>query len=336
MRNIASCGLAIALCVAACSNKDDSNKKKKPAPATKTTAEPAEKKAAEPPAPDPKLIERGAYVAGLAGCLQCHTALGPQGPALDKLGAGGFEFPEVFGTWRSPNITPDKKTGIGDWTDAQIIALLRTGKRPDGTQVYPIMPYMYYAAMSDDDANALVAFLRTLPPVENAVEGNTDLKLPKPPAPPATGKAPPQDDPVKYGEYLATLMHCHMCHTPMTEKGPDMSKSFAGGFKFEIPAQFEPMLGKGYLVSPNITPHEKNGVGGHTDEQLMAAVRELKKKDGSPIFGPMGMYAGTWSKVTDDDAKAIVAYLRSLPPNDTKPEASKFTPPAGPPPGAPK
>ncbi len=278
--------------------------------------------------PSAEVLARGEYIAGVAGCALCHTAFGPKGPALDKMWAGGLEIPEAFGTWRSPNITQDKKTGIGGWSDEEIIAAVRQGKRPDGSQMYPIMPYPFYNAMSDGDAKALVAYLRTIPAIENAVAGNTDLKLPKMEVPPAKG-AEPGDDPVKRGEYLAALAHCAVCHTPMGPEGMDMSKFMAGGSPMEIPA-----FGEGALHPPNLTPHPETGIGTWTDAEITTALREMKKKDGSPILGPMAMYQMGWAKISDQDIAAIIAYLRSLPPIENAVPKSTFKP-HGPPPDAP-
>ena len=273
---------------------------------------------------DKALLERGAFIANVSGCALCHTAFGPNGPDLAKMWAGGLEIPEEVGTWRSPNITQDKKTGIGGWTDAEILAAVREGKRPDGSRLYPIMPWPFYHAMSDADGQALVAYLRTVAPIENAVAGNTDLKMPKMELPPPAGKAP-EDTPLARGAYYASLMHCAACHTPMTEKGPDMSRAFAGGMKWELP-----MFGDGTLYASNITPHE-TGIGAWSDEELTRAIRELKKKDGSPIFGPMAMYQPAWSQLSDDTVKDLIAYLRSLPPIDNAVPKSTFVP-KGPPP----
>lgn len=281
--------------------------------------------AADVAAVDPELIKRGEYVAGISGCALCHTAFGPTGPALDKMWGGGLEVPEEVGTWRSPNISQDKKTGIGSWTDQQIIDAVREGKRPDGSTLYPVMPYPFYNRMSDADAKALVAFLRTVPPVDNAVAGN-DLKIGKPPVPPATGAEAPAD---KRGEYLTSLMHCGACHTVMTPQGPDMAKWMAGGTKFEMP-----MFGEGALYSQNITPHPTTGIGGWTDAEIVASLREMKHKDGAPIMGPMQMYQMGWSKIADADMTAIVGYLRALPPIDNAVPKSTFKP-KGPPPEAP-
>jgi len=275
-------------------------------------------------APSPETLARGGYLAGIMGCALCHTAFGPTGPALDKMWAGGLEMAEAFGTWRSPNISQDKKTGIGGWTDQEIINAVREGKRPDGTMLYPIMPYPFYNRMSDSDAKALVAFLRTLPAIENTVAGN-DLQMPKTPVPAATG-AEPEAGQVKQGEYLTTLMHCAACHTSYGPDGPNMAKWMAGGDAMEMP----PMFGEGKLYPSNLTPHA-TGIGGWTDAELTTALRELKKRDGSPIQGPMQMYQASWSKMPDADVNAIIAFLRSQAPIDNAVPKSTFKP--HPPPG---
>jgi mono/diheme cytochrome c family protein len=296
-----------------------------PPPATDTPP------ATDKPAPDPALVERGKYMADVMGCMHCHTPFGPNGaPDMNKSWAGGLEVPEKFGTWRSPNITPDPETGIGKWTDEQIVAAVREGKRPDGTSLKPIMPYLFYNVVSDDDAKALVAFLRTVPPVVNKVERATDLKLPDIPAPKPPGE-PPGDDPVARGAYFTSLMHCVICHTPPGKDGmPDMGKAFAGGFPMELP-----FMGKGVLFSSNITPDKKTGIGAYTDEQIVAAIREMKKKDGKPIVGPMAMYQTGWYRLEEEDVKGIVAFLRSLKPIANKVPKSTFKPSAGGPPPAP-
>jgi len=277
--------------------------------------------AAAPPPSDGALLERGKYVADLMGCEQCHTPFGPEGPDPARAFAGGLEIPEPFGTWRSTNITQDRETGIGAWTDAQILAAIREGKRPDGDQLFPIMPYPLYHQLSDADGAALIAYLRTVPPVVNQVERATDLKLPKIPMPPAAGAEPPAD-PVGRGAYLASLMHCAMCHTPPGADGaPDLQRAFAGGMKFELP-----MMGTGALFSSNLTPDPATGVGAWKDEDLLAAVRGMTKRDGSLIVGPMALYQQGWFRVTEDDGKALVAFLRSLPAIVNRVPSSTFAP----------
>jgi mono/diheme cytochrome c family protein len=156
-------------------------KEKNEAPAPVAVTPPP--KPVEPPKPDPKLVARGAYVANIAGCVLCHTGIGERGPDMDNAWAGGLEIAEKFGTWRSPNITQSKDNGIGGWTDEQILASIREGKRPGGEMLYPVMPYPFYNTMSDDDGKALVAFLRTLPANEKKVERTGELPLPKIPTP---------------------------------------------------------------------------------------------------------------------------------------------------------
>lgn len=140
-------------------------------------------------------VERGKYLVTIAGCTDCHTP----GYFLGKpdktrfLGGSevGFELPGL-GTFYGPNLTPDKETGIGSWTSAQVLAALQTGARPDGRLLAPIMPWHAYASLSQSDASAIVTFLRSLPPVKNKVPGPfgpTDkptsfvMKIIPPPAP---------------------------------------------------------------------------------------------------------------------------------------------------------
>ncbi len=334
MRMLAIAALAGVVALGACGKDDKAKSNRKDTPKKEPPKVKVPQDKPPEPKPDPALIARGAYVAQLGGCVICHTGMTEQGPDVAKAFAGGLVVTEPYGTWRSPNITPDKKTGIGDWTDEQIMAAIRQGVRPDGTKLYPIMPYMYFSQIADDDAKALVAFLRSLPPIENAVQGSDELKMPQPPAPPALTDMPDKSDPAKYGAYLANIMHCHVCHTPMTDKGPDMAKSFAGGDPMPMPPEFQAM-GTGDLIAPNITPDEKTGIGKWTEEQIVAAFTQAKRPDGKPIFGPMMFYAMGWKDMPAEDAKAVAAFLKSLPPTKNKVAKSTFKP-AGPPPGAPK
>jgi mono/diheme cytochrome c family protein len=119
-------------------------------------------------------IERGRYLVGLGGCNDCHTPGYFFGKPDTKRYLGGsevgFEIPNL-GVFHGPNLTPDKETGLGTWTDAQIVAALRTGTRPDGRILAPIMPWRAFASLTDSDAKAIVAFLKSLPPVNNKVPG---------------------------------------------------------------------------------------------------------------------------------------------------------------------
>jgi hypothetical protein len=183
------------------------------------------------------------------------------------------------------------------------------------------MPFTRYHVMSDRDAKALVAYMRTLPAIENAVEGNTDLKLPKPEVPPAKGEEP-GSDPVSLGGYWVSLMHCAECHTPYTEEGPDFTREFAGGMEIEMP----PMFGTGKLYTANLTSDPETGLGKWTDAEIVASITQGKKRDGSPLFGPMALFQGYWSKIEKRDMDAIVAFLKSIPPIVNEVPASTFKP----------
>ena len=328
--------------IAGCNKKDDQPAKTELAatpPATPIeapkTAEPLQQKAREPRRPDAKLLERGTYLVKATGCAVCHTAIGPNGPDLEHAFAGGLEMPDKFGTWRTPNITPDKNTGIGNWTDDQIAAAIREGVRPDGSGIYAIMPFMNYAAMSDDDVKAIVAFLRQVKPVQNVVAPNRELKMPKGPPPNlvelqaarASGDAT-SDDPLKRGSYLASLMLCSHCHwTPGKDFTPQPGKMFSGGLPIQVP-----MLGTGTLVGKNITSDLETGIGKWTEDQIYAAIKTMMKPDGKQIQGPMLFLQSQWSQLDDKDLHAVAAFIKQLPPVKNKVAESTFKP--NPPPAA--
>lgn len=286
---------------------------------------------AEAPKHDPKLVERGAYLTSLLGCPYCHMPMGPKGPDFQRAFAGGMEIPEKFGTWRAPNITPHEGSGIGSWSDEQIIAAIREGVRPDGSKLFPIMPYLNYNRMTDDDAKAVVAFLRTVPEIDKVVAPNKDLKLPQIPAPKPGNEPDVTGDPLKHGEYLVTLMHCNMCHTaPGKDGAPDMTKQYAGGMEMEMPP-----LGTGVLHTSNITSEAETGIGKWSLEDVKKSMRTLTRPDGTLIQGPMQFYLAGWSKMDDSDLTAIATYVKQIPAVKNKVPKSTFKPhPMGPPPGA--
>lgn len=265
---------------------------------------------AAPPAQGGGDAARGAIVfAEAAGC-GCHT---------DKAGflAGGRVFQGPFGTVYSRNITPDKDTGIGNWTDAQIKAVLRTGKDDEGHQLFPIMPYAEFSGMSEQDANDLIAYLRTVPAVKNAVPENK-LNGPVPPftprgAPPAT--APTEG--VARGAYLVNNVSlCNDCHTPANADGsPDMTKMLAG--------QYRPDLGG---IVPNITSDSETGIGKWTAEQIAAVLKTGLKPDGKPVGGAMAEAVQGFKNMPQADALAIASYIKTVPAVKNSPQA---------PPGAP-
>jgi mono/diheme cytochrome c family protein len=125
-------------------------------------------------AADPEAIARGKYLVNIAGCNDCHTPgyfLGKPDTARFLAGSEvGLEIPGL-GVFHGPNLTPDNATGLGNWTDAQIVAALQKGERPDGRMLAPIMPWQVFANLTKQDVDAIVALLRSLPPVANKVPG---------------------------------------------------------------------------------------------------------------------------------------------------------------------
>lgn len=254
--------------------------------------------------------ERGAYlVNSIMGCGNCHTPMGPKGPLPGMDLAGGTVFDEKPFTAHAANITQDRETGIGAWTDAQIARAIREGIRPDGSLIGPPMPIELYRGISDSDLAAAVAYLRTVKPVSNKV-AKSEYRMPLPPAygPPVVSVADvPRTDKVKYGAYLAgPVGHCIECHTPMAGPGQRdyANRTGAGGFELRGPW--------GLAIAANITPHNETGIGKWTDAQIKRAITQGIRADGSPLNPPMG-YA-FYARMKPEDLDAVVAYLRSLKP----------------------
>ncbi len=252
-------------------------------------------------------LERGKYLMeSIVACGNCHTPMGPQGPLPGRELAGGMEFQEGFGIARTPNITPDRETGIGAWTDEQIVLAIREGKRPDGSIIGPPMPIALYRGMADSDVNAIVAYLRQVKPVANKVE-KSSYTVPLPPSyGPPVGEvvAPPPSDKVAHGAYLAgPLGHCIECHSTPNEKGiPDfVNRTGGGGMMFKGPW--------GVSHAANITP---SALRDWSDAQIKAAITEGVRRDGSRLNPPMAF--AFYRNMRADDLDALVAYLRALKP----------------------
>jgi mono/diheme cytochrome c family protein len=250
------------------------------------------------------LLERGRYLVEVTGaCGNCHTPMGPQGPVAGRHLAGGTVFDEQPFRAVSSNITPDPETGIGRWTDAQIIAAIREGKRPDGSIIGPPMPFAFYRGLADADLQAMVAYLRTVPPVRNPVEKSVyRIQLPPAYGPPVTSVSLPADNPVARGAYLAgPVAHCLECHTPMLPNGhSDMTRLGAGTMVFRGPW--------GETVAPNITPH---ALRDWSDAEIERAIRTGVSRDGSRLRPPMAFWA--YANMSQRDMGDLIAYLRSMP-----------------------
>jgi len=251
-------------------------------------------------------LERGRQLMhGIVACGNCHTPMGPNGPLPGQELAGGTLFDETPFTAVAPNITPDIETGIGRWTDAQIVTAIREGRRPDGTLIGPPMPIGLYRGISDGDAAAIVAYLRSVPAVKNATKKSV-YRMPLPPAygPPVGPVAEvPRVDKLAYGRYLAgPLGHCLECHsTPGPQGAPDLDKGLGGGgMSFNGPW--------GTSVATNITP---KGIGSYSDDALKKVITTGVRPDGSRLRPPMG--TGFYANLNAAELDALVAYLRSLP-----------------------
>ena len=251
-------------------------------------------------------LERGRYLMqSIVACGNCHTPQGPDGPLPGMELAGGLEVETPDFTAVSANITPDKGSGIGRWTDAQIVTAIREGRRPDGSIIGPPMPIGLYRGMSDNDALAIVAYLRSVKPVDNKV-ARTTYPFPLPPSyGPPIGKVPDvsQSDEVAYGRYLAgPAGHCIECHSSPGANGQaDFANALgAGGLKFPGPW--------GLSVAPNITP---TGLARYSDAEVKAIITTGVRPEGSRLKPPMAV--PYYARMKEADLDALVAYLRTLP-----------------------
>lgn len=249
-------------------------------------------------------VERGDYLVNtIAGCGNCHTPLGPNGPEFDKALSGRLVEQSDAYTAVAPNLTPAGE--IKDWTDAELMKAIREGIRPDGKVLGPPMPFEVYKGLSDTDLASIVMYLRTVPAVEND-PGKSEYKIPLPPAygPPVTTVADvPEGVTVEYGQYLAgPVGHCIVCHTTFGPQGPMFDTNLGQGGN-EFPGPW------GVAVSANITP---TGLSKYSDEDVIKMITTGTRPDGTAMFPPMPY--GYYAHAKPDDIKAIVLYLRSLPP----------------------
>lgn len=253
-------------------------------------------------------LERGRYlVESIVACGNCHTPQTPEGPQAGMELAGQMVLNDPGFKAIAPNITPDPETGIGNWSDEELIHAIREGKRPDGTIIGPPMPFGFYRQMSDTDVKAIVAYLRTVPPVKNQMpKSEYGFPLPGSYGPPV-GEVPdvPRSNTLAYGAYLAgPLGHCLECHSPIVNGKPDVENQLgAGGMQINGPW--------GTVVSANITPHA-DGISRYSDAEVKRLITKGERPDGGKLSPPMAF--GYYAKIRNADLNALVAYLRTLPP----------------------
>ena len=255
-------------------------------------------------------VERGRYLATAGDCVACHTA--PGGKSM----AGGLALASPLGSIYSTNITPSKTHGIGNYTLQQFTDALRHGKRADGANLYPAMPYTAYAKTTDEDIAAMYAyFMQGVQAVDDAPAKQTDLPFPFNiraslsvwnamfhDATPykADASQPPEWN---RGAYLAQgLAHCTTCHTPRTALMAEDGKRSLGGAD----------LGGWY--APNITSHASSGIGSWTEDELVAYMSGKPVPGKGPAAGPMAEAVDHSLKhLSAEDLKAIAVYVKSVP-----------------------
>ncbi|SDB35017.1 c-type cytochrome [Bauldia litoralis] len=269
---------------------------------------------------DDALVKRGEYLMnGPVACGNCHdTRAEDMSPVPGKEFAGGFRIVDTGIDAYAANITQDAETGIGTWTDEEIITAIREGTTPEGDIIFPPMPVPSYNMMSDDDVKAIVAYLRTVKGVHNEVPEST-YGFPQQPMPPAKGEpAPDPSDQVAYGGYIVNaLSHCFECHTGPDANGvPDFANALgAGGFMIQ--------LAPGAVVStPNITSDPETGLGKWSDEDIKKAITQGVRPDGTHLSPPMPF--PFFANMTPEDLDAVVAYVRTIPPIVNKVERTEF------------
>ena len=226
-----------------------------------------------------------------------------------KLGAGQvFPLVGLPGTVVAPNITPDPTTGAGSWSDDQLARAIREGIGHDGRTLFPLMPYEHFRGMSDEDVASVVVYLRSLRPVQNLLP-KTQIAFPvnfliRSVPQPVTEPVPASNstDPVKRGEYLVQMAGCSDCHTPQERGQPKPGLDFAGGFELQGPF--------GTVTSSNITP-DPSGISYYDENLFVQAMRtgRVGARSLNPIM-PWLMVRN----MTDEDLKAVFAYLRTLKP----------------------
>jgi mono/diheme cytochrome c family protein len=258
-------------------------------------------------------LERGRYlVEGPAHCFQCHSEVNWEVPGAQprkgKKGAGTVFVEDGMDWLVAPNITPDVETGAGSWTDAQLAQAIREGIGHDGRRLFPMMPYMNFRNMADEDLASVIVYLRSIEPVRNVVPKTVlpdPVKAGLPPHQPITASVagPDMSDPVARGKYLVTLGNCMSCHTPMNKQGqPLMQLAFAGGLRFKGPW--------GEVSSANITP-DASGIS-YYDEALFVKTLRTGQVGARKLNSIMPW--GYFRNMTDEDLKSIYAYLRTLTP----------------------
>lgn len=266
-------------------------------------------------------VERGKYLANsVMSCMDCHSARNiteytmPLVPSTRGQGGERFDrtmgFPGVF---YSANITP---AGIGSWSDGDIYRAITTGVRKSGKPIFPVMPYHSYGFANPEDVKCVIAYLRTLHPIENPVPASAadfpmSIILNTVPKKAEPMKLPVAGDSLANGKYLFTIAACHDCHTPFEKGKFDESLALAGGRVFPMPG--------GMVSSANITPDKETGIGSWTRDffvQHFAMYRDSATAHRTINTGELQsiMPWTLYGTMTDADLSNIYAYMQTLQP----------------------
>jgi cytochrome c553 len=262
----------------------------------------------------PQRLERGRYLfSATTGCTGCHsvhdwnTHGGPIVPGGEGVGQV-MGFKDLPGRIVAPNITSDPETGAGTWTDDQLARAIREGISHDGRALFPMMPYQNLSHLSDEDLASLIVYIRSLPPIKNPLPKTEIIfpvkylirSVPQPITEPVS--SPDRSDRLKWGQYLITIESCNACHTPQFRGEPKAGLEYSGGFTLDGPW--------GAVASANITP-DATGISYYDEALFIQAMRTgyVKARKLNSIM-PFEEFAG----LTDDDLKAMFAYLQTLKP----------------------
>jgi mono/diheme cytochrome c family protein len=262
----------------------------------------------------PERLARGQYlVTAVDGCPMCHgewdRTIDGHPPKQSELMAGRNWSDEALPWLTAPNLTPDKETGAGAWTDDMLARAIREGIGHDGRTLFPVMPYQRFAKMSDEDLASIIVYLRTLPPIRRELP---KTEIPFPPGPLINSLPQPITEPVPMpdmnnqlarGEYMTRMAVCEECHSPLDPQGaPIPGLAFAGGF---------PLIDGGRTVhSKNIT-QDPSGIPHYDEANFLQMMRtgKLIARDIEDMM-PWAFYRN----MSDDDLKAIYAFIKTVPP----------------------
>lgn len=305
LRLIAAFGLFFSFLYFSCGNNDEN------------------KKSAAPDSTSEKKgnAENGEYLVNIAGCLDCHSQRqfeffsGPIRKGTEGMGGQLFSYKTFAlpGEMYSKNITSDTATGIGNWTDAEVIRAITQGISKNGDSLFPLMPYDHFSKLAKQDILDIVAFIRTLPPIENKVParqlmGPISAFYASLPNTIEQNKKPSPGEKVEYGKYLVNMASCQTCHTPVNEKGVP-GAPFSGGFRFTKPTFT--------VQSANLTSDSATGLGAWTEERFLNKFKTYRDPSGY-VFDPKDQNSympwSEFAKMNNDDLSAIFAYLKTLPP----------------------